>query len=87
MHLPGDFVRTLKEVRYALLDWRLFGGILVGVATTLAVRSIVSDEPDCPSLNRDTVDNVQNAGFRLRRVENVYLDVVKIIEAVKGNAA
>lgn len=23
---------------------------------------------------------------RLRRVENVYLDVVKIIEAVKGNA-
>jgi hypothetical protein len=23
------------------------------------------------------------AGFRLRRVENVYLDVVKIIEAVK----
>ena len=24
------------------------------------------------------------AGFRLRREENVYLDVVKIIEAVKG---
>src|SRR5579863_2738182 len=35
-----------------------------------------------PSLNRDTVGNVQKAGFRLRRVENVYLDVVKIIEAV-----
>jgi len=32
-----------------------------------------------PSLNRDTVGNVQKAGFRLRRVENVYLDVVKII--------
>ena len=38
-----------------------------------------------PSLNRDTVGNVQKAGFRLRRVENVYLDVVKIIEAVPYN--
>ena len=38
-----------------------------------------------PSLNRDTVGNVQKAGFRLRRVENVYLDVVKIIEAVPGD--
>lgn len=36
-----------------------------------------------PELNRDTVGNVQKAGFRLRRVENVYLDVVKIIEGVK----
>jgi len=37
-----------------------------------------------PELNRDTVGNVQKAGFRLRREENVYLDIVKIIEAVKG---
>lgn len=36
-----------------------------------------------PALNRDTVGNVTRAGFRLRRVENVYLDVVKSIEAVK----
>ena len=34
------------------------------------------------SLNRDTVGDVQKAGFQLRRVENVYLDVVKLIEAV-----
>jgi ubiquinone/menaquinone biosynthesis C-methylase UbiE len=39
-----------------------------------------------PELNRDTVGNVQKAGFRLRRVENVYLDVVKLIEAVKDPA-
>lgn len=38
-----------------------------------------------PSLNRDTVGNVQKAGFQLRRVENVYLDVVKLIEAVPDN--
>jgi ubiquinone/menaquinone biosynthesis C-methylase UbiE len=36
-----------------------------------------------PALNRDTVGNVTRAGFRLRRVENIYLDVVKSIEAVK----
>ena len=37
-----------------------------------------------PELNRDTVGNVQKAGFRLRREENVYLDIVKSIEAVKA---
>jgi len=37
-----------------------------------------------PELNRDTVSNVQKARFRLRRVENVYLDIVKVIEALKG---
>jgi ubiquinone/menaquinone biosynthesis C-methylase UbiE len=36
-----------------------------------------------PDMNRDTVGNVLRAGFRIRREENVYLDVVKIIEAVK----
>jgi len=36
-----------------------------------------------PDLNRDTVGNVLKAGFRIRREENVYLDIVKIIEAVK----
>jgi hypothetical protein len=75
------------EVRYAPLDWRLSCGILVGVATTLAVRSIVSDEPDCPSLNRDAVGQRSESGVPTTALENVYLHVVKIIEAVKGNAA
>ena len=39
-----------------------------------------------PELNRDTVGNVEKAGFRLRRIENIYLDVVKSIEAVKDAA-
>jgi hypothetical protein len=38
-------------------------------------------------LNRETVRNVVTAGFRLRREENVYLDIVKIIEAVKEQRA
>jgi ubiquinone/menaquinone biosynthesis C-methylase UbiE len=40
-----------------------------------------------PDLNRETVRNVLTAGFRLRREENVYLDIVKIIEAVKEQPA
>ena len=36
-----------------------------------------------PSMNRKTVDNVRAAGFRIREVENVFLDVVKMITAVK----
>lgn len=36
-----------------------------------------------PDLNRDTVGNVQKAGFRIRREENIYLDIVKSIEGVK----
>ncbi len=34
-----------------------------------------------PAMNRDTVSNVQRAGFELCRETNVYLDVVKAIEA------
>lgn len=36
-----------------------------------------------PDMNRPTDDNVRKAGFALRRVDNVFLDVVKTIEAVK----
>jgi len=34
-----------------------------------------------PEVNRDTVANVRAAGFKIDRVTNIYLDVVKIIEA------
>jgi len=36
-----------------------------------------------PDLNRDTVGNVQKAGFRIRREENIYLDIIKAIEGIK----
>ena len=36
-----------------------------------------------PELIRDTVGNVDKAGFALREVRNLYLDVVKTITAVK----
>jgi len=34
-----------------------------------------------PEMNRDTVENVRRAGFQIREVKHVYLDVVKTIEA------
>ena len=37
-----------------------------------------------PDLNRRTRDNIIRAGFQLKREVNVYLDVVKLFEAVKG---
>jgi ubiquinone/menaquinone biosynthesis C-methylase UbiE len=35
-----------------------------------------------PDLNRDTLGNMTRAGFRVLRDQNVYLDVVKAIEAI-----
>jgi ubiquinone/menaquinone biosynthesis C-methylase UbiE len=39
-----------------------------------------------PEMNRDTVANVQAAGFTIERVRNVYLDIVKLIYARRGDA-
>lgn len=39
-----------------------------------------------PEINRDTVANVRAAGFEVHRVRNVFMDVVKTIEATKTAA-
>lgn len=39
-----------------------------------------------PAMNRDTVGNVVRAGFELVRETNVYLDMVKAIEARRASA-
>lgn len=39
-----------------------------------------------PEMNRDTVGNVQRAGFTVKQVKNIFLDVVKIIIAVAPEA-
>lgn len=36
-----------------------------------------------PAMNRDTVGNVRAAGFEILEVDNIYLDIVKTIKAVK----
>ena len=38
-----------------------------------------------PDMNRDTVNNVREAGFKVEEVNHIYLDVVKTIHATKSN--
>lgn len=69
---PGGQILMFEHVRSNIGPF----GIFLDLMTPLSRRV-------GPDLNRNTVSNVQKAGFRLRREENVYLDIVKIIEAVK----
>lgn len=68
---PDGQLIMIEHVRSAIGPIGIFMDLMTPLTSRLG-----------PSLNRDTVGNVQKAGFRLRRVENVYLDVVKIVEAV-----
>lgn len=69
---PGGQILMFEHVRSNIGRF----GILLDLMTPLS--RLVG-----PDLNRDTVSNVQKAGFRLTREENVYLDIIKIIEGVK----
>ena len=39
-----------------------------------------------PEVNRNTIANVQKAGFTIRRVENLYLDILKTITATRDRS-
>jgi len=65
---PDGHLIMLEHVRSAIGPLGIFMDIMTPLTSRVG-----------PSLNRDTVGNVQKAGFRLRRVENVYLDVVTSI--------
>lgn len=69
---PGGQILMFEHVRSRIGPL----GVFLDLMTPLSSRV-------GPELNRDTVGNVQKAGFRIRREENVYLDIVKIIEGVK----
>jgi len=73
---PGGQILMLEHVRSTAIGPI---GIMMDLMTQLTRQF-------GPELNRDTVGNVQKAGFRLRRVENAYLDIVKMIEAVKNRS-
>lgn len=73
---PGGQLLMFEHVRSNIGPLGLFLDLMTPLASRVG-----------PALNRDTVGNVQKSGFRLRRVENVYLDIVKMIEAVKAPAA
>jgi len=70
---PGGQILMFEHVRSRIGPL----GVFLDLMTPLSRRV-------GPDLNRDTVGNVLKAGFRIRREENVYLDIVKIIEGVKA---
>ena len=65
---PGGQILMLEHVRSTAMGPI---GIMMDLMTQLTRQF-------GPELNRDTVGNVQKAGFRLRRVANAYLDIVKV---------
>lgn len=84
-----DPVKGLRELRRVLKDdgtllmyehvrpSNLYLGFMMDVMNPLA-RMLG------PEINRRTADNVRAAGFRLTREFNVFLDMVKLFEAVKS---
>lgn len=51
--------------------------------SSLKLMSLFTERLEGTYLDRDTVANVQKAGFNIKSEKNVYLDIVKAIEAVK----
>lgn len=79
-------VRGLLEVKRVLTDngrLLMFEHVrseLPAIGTFLDVMTVATRHWG-PDMNRDTIGNVRRAGFEIRSVENVYLDIVKAIEA------
>jgi ubiquinone/menaquinone biosynthesis C-methylase UbiE len=71
---PGGQILMFEHVRSRIGPLGVFLDLMTPLSRRLG-----------PDLNRDTVGNLRNAGFRIRREENVYLDIIKIIEGVKDS--
>jgi ubiquinone/menaquinone biosynthesis C-methylase UbiE len=67
---PGGRILMFEHVRSRVSPIALLQDVMTLITSRIG-----------PDMNRDTVNNVVRAGFELLREENVYLDVVKAIEA------
>jgi ubiquinone/menaquinone biosynthesis C-methylase UbiE len=84
-----DPIRGLQRLRRALKpggDLRMFehtGSRWFPLSAILHLMTPLT-RLNGPDLDRPTVANVQKAGFAIREVRNLYLDIVKTIAAVKN---
>ena len=67
---PGGYLRMFEHTGSRLFPFGAMLNVMNPVFRGLG-----------PEINRDTVANVRAAGFELRKVTNIFLDVVKTIEA------
>jgi ubiquinone/menaquinone biosynthesis C-methylase UbiE len=68
---PGDRLLLFEHVRSRLTPLAIMQDLMTPLTRRIG-----------PDMNRDTVANAERAGFRVVREENVYLDLVKAVEAV-----
>jgi ubiquinone/menaquinone biosynthesis C-methylase UbiE len=82
---PIAGLKSLKRVMKAGGDLRMFehtGSVYFPFKQMFDIMNPFSSRAG-PNVNRHTVANVEAAGFEIREVRHAYLDVVKIIHAVK----
>ena len=71
----GALVGTLAVIVVGT-GWNMWLAMLLMMTVMSWLTEIVG-----PSMDRQTVENVEKAGFSIVEVEHVFLDVVKIIKA------
>lgn len=68
---PGGEIRMFEHTGSKYYPFRLMMNLMTPLSSRVG-----------PEMNRDTVANVEAAGFALKEVRHVFLDVVKTIHAV-----
>jgi len=67
---PGGELRMFEHTGSRYFPFRLMLDLMTPLSRRVG-----------PEMNRDTVGNVERAGFRIAEVRNIFLDVVKTITA------